>query len=95
MFKMYNNTEAVASLNAEHIHHLSVASILDEDQESPSKRGLQRMLTKSRVNPIAKFFLRNGNRICLSNNTESQISDIRCYPNAAAATYPDTLLLII
>jgi DGQHR domain-containing protein len=62
MFKMYNNTEAVASLNAEHIHHLSVASILDKDDASPSKRGLQRMLTKSRVKPIAQFFLRNGNR---------------------------------
>lgn len=62
MFKMYNNTEAVASLNAEHIHNLSVASILDKDQDSPSKHGLQRMLTKTRVKPIAQYFLRNGNR---------------------------------
>ena len=62
MFKLYNDTEAMASLDAEHIHHLSVASILDEDQESPSKRGMQRMLTKTRVPQIARYFLRNGNR---------------------------------
>lgn len=62
MFELYNNTEAMASIKAQHIHHLSVASILDEDSASPSKRGLQRMLTKSRVPQIARYFLRNGNR---------------------------------
>jgi DGQHR domain-containing protein len=62
MFQLYSKSEAFGYINAEHVHHLSVTSILDNDKESPSKQGMQRMLTKSRVPQIAKFYLRNGNR---------------------------------
>jgi DGQHR domain-containing protein len=57
-----NPTTALTMIPASGLWRLSVTSILDKDSASPSKKGLQRMLNKSRVPAIAQYYLRNGNR---------------------------------
>ena len=45
---------------AANINHLSVVSILDKDPDSPAEIGMQRMLNKTRIPHIARYFLKNG-----------------------------------
>jgi DGQHR domain-containing protein len=60
-YMKFNDQSALATMPAENLNNLSVVSIMDADPKSPSKKGLQRMLNRTRVPHIARYYLRNGN----------------------------------